>query len=287
MKIAMDCLSCSVAHMLSQCRMSKADEIQTAKAMDRVLEIVSDYRNIPSPPLVAERIREAVTAITGNFDPYKEIKERDMATARNLMPAMEKMIANAPDPLLSALKSCAIGNTLDSALIENPDLENTMAMELERHFLTPAYDEFVSDLQVAGSLLLIGDNTGESILDTLLLKHLPRGIKKYYAVRSVPVINDVTYQDAVDSGIDRYAQIIESGSRAPGTPVDRCSKEFRSLFNSCDVVFSKGQGNFETMNEEKRRIYFLLKAKCQVICREIGCELGTYVLTRTDPGSPR
>ena len=36
-----------------------------------------------------------------------------------------------------------------------------------------------------------------------------------YVVRDVPVINDVTMQDAIDSGLDTVAELISSGSSAP------------------------------------------------------------------------
>jgi len=37
-----------------------------------------------------------------------------------------------------------------------------------------------------------------------------------YVVRGVPVINDVTHEDAVQAGIDKVATIVSSGTSAPG-----------------------------------------------------------------------
>ncbi len=46
-------------------------------------------------------------------------------------------------------------------------------------------------------------------------------------------------------------------------------------YNNADLIIAKGQGNYETLSEEKRPIAFLLKVKCPVIARDIGQELGS------------
>jgi uncharacterized protein with ATP-grasp and redox domains len=43
------------------------------------------------------------------------------------------------------------------------------------------------------NILYIGDNAGESVFDKLLIKELKRPVK--YAVRSIPIINDVTIEE--------------------------------------------------------------------------------------------
>ena len=42
----------------------------------------------------------------------------------------------------------------------------------------------------------------------------------------------------------------------------------------------KGQGNYETLSDVDKNIFFLLKAKCPVIANHLGCEVGTVVLQR-------
>jgi uncharacterized protein with ATP-grasp and redox domains len=50
------------------------------------------------------------------------------------------------------------------------------------------------DLEQADSLLYIGDNCGEIVLDKLFLSLLDEPIK-YFVVRESPIINDVTFED--------------------------------------------------------------------------------------------
>jgi uncharacterized protein with ATP-grasp and redox domains len=42
------------------------------------------------------------------------------------------------------------------------------------------------------------------------------------------------------------------------------SDEFIDIYNKSDIIISKGQGNYETLLEEKGG-FFLLKAKCPII----------------------
>ena len=50
-----------------------------------------------------------------------------------------------------------------------------------------------------------------------------------YVVREIAVINDVTYEDAIQAGIDGVATIISSGTSAPGTVLETCNAEFGIL----------------------------------------------------------
>jgi len=44
------------------------------------------------------------------------------------------------------------------------------------------------------------------------------------------------------------------------------------------MVIAKGQGNYETLNEAEGNIYFLLKAKCLVLAKDIESNLGDNIL---------
>ena len=56
------------------------------------------------------------------------------------------------------------------------------------------------------------------------------------------------------------------------------TNEFRTCFNRAELIISKGQGNYETLSEEDKPIFFLLKAKCPVIAKDLGCKAGDIVL---------
>ena len=99
-----------------------------------------------------------------------------------------------------------------------------------------------------------------------------------YAVREKPIINDATTEDALFCGIDKVSRVISSGSDGPGTFLSLATNEFRTHFNRAKLIISKGQGNYETLSEKDRPIFFLLKAKCPVIAKDLGCKTGDIVL---------
>ena len=125
-------------------------------------------------------------------------------------------------------------------------------------------------------ILYLGDNCGETIFDRLLIEEMGKEI--IYAVRSVPIINDATIEDAKFCGLNKITKIISSGSDVAGTPLEICSQEFLSFFNRSSFIISKGQGNFETLSEEKKPIFFLLKAKCSIVAKELNCKIGDMIL---------
>ncbi|MGB5617365.1 MAG: ARMT1-like domain-containing protein [Desulfobacterales bacterium] len=103
-----------------------------------------------------------------------------------------------------------------------------------------------------------------------------------YVVRDIPVINDATYEDAVQAGIDKVATIISSGTSAPGTILKTCNAEFIKTYKNSKFIISKGQGNYEALSNECP-IFFLLKAKCRVIANDIGVNEGDIVLLSSMP----
>ena len=62
---------------------------------------------------------------------------------------------------------------------------------------------------------------------------------------------------------------------------DRFNHEFRRRFDQADVVIAKGQGNFETLSDVPKDVFFVLKAKCPVVAREVGCPVDSLVVRRS------
>lgn len=134
------------------------------------------------------------------------------------------------------------------------------------------------DIKNAKTILLLGDNAGESVFDKLLIEHLPTNAKVYYAAKDSPIINDATVDDAIEVGLDRVSNVISNGTNAPGTLLHKCSLEFLSIYNMVDVVIAKGQANFETLNQEKRNVYFLTQIKCVVIAKRYNYNVGDRII---------
>jgi len=138
-----------------------------------------------------------------------------------------------------------------------------------------------SEIEKAKSILYLGDNAGEIVFDMLFIEQLPEE-KICFVVRGKPVLNDVILQDALQVGLDKYVEVIDNGSGIPGTILEDCSDTFRKRFESADLVIAKGQGNFETLSQIDKNIFFLLKIKCPVIADLTGMKMDEMAIFRNN-----
>ncbi len=140
-------------------------------------------------------------------------------------------------------------------------------------------------MKKAEKIFIIGDNAGEIVFDKLLIEILLQkypGTKFIYAVRGGPAINDVIMEDAVETGLSALVEVVQ-GSVSPGVIMEETTPEFREVFQTADLIISKGQGNFEsldTVDTNGVELYFLLKAKCEVVAEMFNVPLGSLVLSR-------
>lgn len=278
MRIQTECLHCLLRQVTDALLMTDADEKTRHEIMQHELELLSDHTSYASPPHIAGPMHKCVREMSGCADPYYSIKEKDMATAAANISRIEEFIRGKEDKLLWSLKAAACGNTLDSAANPGGSLGKSIEAELETDFGICDLELLREQLKTAKRVLILADNSGETFFDALLIKALG-DVEVTYAVKACPAINDATYDIALRSGIAPYANIISSGSTAPGTILDEATDEFKAIFESADVIISKGQGNYESLDDAGRRIFYLFKVKCGVISKHFGVEMGKYVLS--------
>ncbi len=133
----------------------------------------------------------------------------------------------------------------------------------------------------ARDILYLGDNAGEVVFDRVLIERLPYD-EVTFVVKGSPVINDATMADAEAAGLTDLVEVITNGSDGPGTILKTCSPQFRERFGQADLIIAKGQGNYESLSEVDKSIFFVLKAKCPVIARDLDCTIGEMILRRNE-----
>ena len=276
MKTYLDCIPCFFNQALRAGRIATDDEGKIKRILDEIGMVLKDIPLESTPPETGRVIYEKVREITGNYDPYKEIKIESTHKALSLYHSVKQQIEQSEDSLLSAIRIAIAGNIIDFAVNRNFDIEREIHEVLEKDFAIYDYIKFKECLDKTDEILFIGDNAGESVFDRILIEELKKPV--IYVVRDEPVINDVTYDDALLAGIDTVATIVSSGTNAPGAILTTCSNEFRKIYNDAKCVISKGQGNYEGLSGEKKPIFFMLKAKCYVIANDIGVNEGDIVL---------
>lgn len=276
-----DCLPCFMKQTLSVLEMIDVDDITREKTLRSVLQQLSTIDLHLSPPAMARKIHRIIREICNNPDPFYNEKQRYQKLAIRLLPQIEQDVLLAEDPLRAAVQMAIAGNSIDHGVYH--DMTEAQALtSIEQGLQTPLQgnlEEFSAAIAGAQSILYLGDNSGEIVLDKLLLKQLPMK-KTTFVVRGGPILNDALWADAEQAGITELVHVIDNGDNTPGTLLEHCSAEFREMFRQADLIIAKGQGNYETLSDVPGNIFFLLKAKCPVIARHIGCELGSALLFR-------
>jgi uncharacterized protein with ATP-grasp and redox domains len=278
MKTYLDCIPCFFKQGLRAARISGLNDKEQKKILDGIAKVIPNIPLEASPPEIAMDIYKVIKEVSGVEDPFKEVKNRYIDFALNLYPHLKNLAANSKDPLLSSIRIAIAGNIIDFGVGDDFNIEETLKETMSDDFALLDYEEFKNSLLKAETVLYIGDNAGETIFDRVFIEEMNKDV--YYAVREEPIINDVTEEDAIYSGLGEVTKIISSGCSAPGTILSLCNKEFLKIFNDAGLVISKGQGNYETLSEVEREVYFLIKAKCPVIARDIGINEGDIVLKK-------
>ena len=282
MKTFFDCIPCIIRQTLDSVRLVTPDETVHQRVLREVLRAAAEADLHQTPPEMAQWIHRRIREHVDQSDPYRQIKDRFNRMALKLYATLQDWVEDSDNPMETAVRLVIAGNVIDLGV--NGQLSETEVRQSVMHALSAPLDanveEFSCAISDARQILYLADNAGEIVFDRLLIERIPAG-KVTVGVRGFPVINDATMTDAEDAGITELAEVIENGSDAPGTILSECSQAFVERFNHADLIIAKGQGNYETLSEVDKDIYFLLKAKCPVIARDIGCPIDSLVLRRS------
>jgi len=276
MKTYLDCIPCFFRQGLTGARLFTKDKEKQRKILEEIAKEIPSISLDNTPPQMGRKIHLIIKKTTNSPDPYKKIKEKYNKIALKLYPRLKNEVKKAKDPLLTAIRVAIIGNVIDFGAPFHLNLEQEIKTILNQEFSIFDYAKFKKALSKTEEILYLGDNSSEVAFDKILIEQLNR--KVTYAVRERPIINDATLEDALFFGMDKIAKVLSSGCDAPGTILSLCSKEFITYYNSSELIISKGQGNYESLSGENSPLFFLLKAKCPIIARDLGCREGDIVL---------
>ena len=204
----------------------------------------------------------------GSRPSYKKEKQ----TYNDLLLSMEndlrERINASDDPLRTAFIYSRIGNYIDFGAMNNVDKDTFLSLfddasmpETDK----PVYNEFLARCAAGKRFLLIADNCGEIVLDKLFLeqlrKHFPQ-LDMTVMVRGGEALNDVTYEDAEYVHIGQTARIVSNGAAISGTVYELLSPEAKEVLNGSDIIFAKGQGNYESLSGQGFHIFYSFLCKC-------------------------
>ncbi len=281
MSLYPDCIPCILNQCLYAARIAKInDEKIQMEIMKQVIKELNNIDNIESAPELSGIIQNIVKAYSGIDDPYEEIKEINLKRALKFIPYLKTYINSSDNKLEKAVRAAISGNIID--LGANPDfnLEDEVNRISSNNILLDDYPSFKEEVNKAEYILYIGDNAEEAVFDKLLIEQMqPKRI--IFAVRDNHILNDVTVDFAKKIGLDKITEVISSGSKIAGTNMKETNKVFNEYFFNAPVVIAKGQGNYETLENCGREIFYMFKVKCEMIAIRTGYKIGTSVLLKS------
>lgn len=268
---------------LEAVKMSTDDEMVREKALREVMAYLLNAKWTNTLPELGTNVHRIVKKVTNNVDPYKQLKEKYNKIAQKLYPELKLIVENSGDSLLTAVKLAVAGNAIDFGPKTDINLESEVQNVLKGELAINDIDQLRQSFLKSKSLLYLADNAGETFFDRILIEILlKQNVKVTYAVKDAPILNDATFQDAEIAGISQMVKVMSIGTDCTGILFKECSDDFLSEFERADLIISKGQGNYESLNDvEGKEIFFLLKIKCPIIADDAVVETSSLILKRT------
>ncbi len=275
MKVFPECIPCLIRQGLNAAEKLNLPEEKLFQVAQKGLKYLAQFREFQfSPAYYAYHIQKEVKRLTGEEDPFREIKRISNQKALEILNNLNLEEVLKGDPLRSALKLSAIGNILDFAILSEEEAFGKVLQLLEKDFTVDHYGSFKKDLENSQRVLILGDNAGEIVFDKILVKVLKElGKEVVFAVKGKPILNDATLEDAKEVSMTELCKVIDNGNDRVGTDLSVASEEFLREWKKADIVISKGQANFESLSSVRdKTIYFLLTAKCNPVARTVGAK---------------
>ncbi len=281
MNIQAECKVCLLNQTLRVIKNLNIDENISRKIVNEISLRVANLSYDKSPPFHAIEIYEAISNILQTNDIYTDEKTKAIKKAQSLVPFLQELIKNSNNKLLTSIKIAVAGNVIDLATMESFDLDKEIKTIFDTNFAIDDFENLAKDLKNAKEITILADNAGENIFDKIFIETLISlypNLKINYATRTKPIINDITYDEAKESGVDNICNLVDSGVPSAGFIYELASQNFREIFDESDFIIAKGMGNFETMiDTQEKKTYFLFKVKCNVVSKLIDKKIGSII----------
>jgi damage-control phosphatase, subfamily I len=290
MKLTPACYHCLQRLIGQAAHLATGDELLRQRAVDeatKILEREFSYDRLSIA--IAAGIHRIVKEVTGNPDPYRAMKDREMALAGELYPELSSRVPAARsgprgsrgkpsvDGVRESLELAAAANAIDffrELDCIREDIRRPVSFAIDDS------EQLLTKLSKADKVLYLADNAGEIYFDLPLIKRMEEFARVTYVVKPEPVQDDLTVEDVREAGLEgEFGKVMSTGVASPGVVFALASADLRREFESADLIFAKGMGHYEALSELPRegRIFYCLRAKCQPVADSLGVLLNSYV----------
>jgi len=286
-KLSPECIPCILEVRRRELEMLEVDEAEASRVMIEVTkymsELLSEGVNVTK---LASQVYRKLKELTLE-DPYFYVRERVLSK----FPEIRDLALKAIEELkgykrfCEAVKLSLLGNSFDYGVAEfsPPSLEliselmGSVRVEKDQ---TPQLYEAVK----ASKVVFLLDNVEELPFDYVLLSELKRlGCRVTAIAKSGTFQNDATIVDARQVGLQELVdRLIESGTDGSSVFMEEVSEETKRELATSNVVIAKGMAHYEYLSETplRSKTFFLLRAKCRVVAKELGVSVGGYVVIK-------
>lgn len=282
-RLKSDCLQCLMGRHLSKFP-EDTPEDKRVEYMQKLFRIFANAEKTISAPVLTREINHLQAEMFGTENEYAEIKRHFNEIMMGYENKVREKISSSDNPLKLACQYAMVGNYIDFGAMKNVDEKYLDELLDHAHLTNVDMNEFshmVRDLETGSKMVLITDNCGEVVMDKLLIETIQKLYPKIditVIVRGAEVLNDATMADALQVGLTDLVNVIGNGTEIAGTFFEELSSEAMDTINHADLILAKGQGNFETMRNCKRNVYYLFLCKCDMFAKDFGVEKFTGML---------
>ena len=275
MKTTYLCARCGLDQAERALSMADVDWETKKDIMQEVLELYTRDFEGAVPAHIGTTLHRHIKKRLG-LDPFEDWKKESIRVSSEIIGRIGPQIKTLKD----AIKFSIIGNYIDFTTVKNEGDQEGLSKMLDEPLVIDDYYKLESLLERTNRILYLTDNCGEHLFDLVVVKLLSRmGKEVTVAAKDEFILNDATVQDLRDAGFEKYSKVIGMGSDCVGTNLDEVSKEFADAFERADFVIAKGMGHYECLEDLKnKKIFFMLKAKCEPVARSLEVKKGSNVL---------
>jgi len=278
LKAELECAVCLLERGRREILKATKDQVLRARAMKRILRIVSNKFGPEAVPAYIGTLRDrAIKQLTGS-DPYKGERHQSNQIALKLLPRAESIIERSKTGYERFKRACMIaiaGNIIEFDVLGHDfNFEELDKIVFEMRLAIDHTRQIYELTKKAKQILFLLDNAGEIAFDTLLVKELQNlGSKVTVAVKDAPILNDATMNDAKEVGMHRIAnELMTIGTDSIGLIIKDTSQQFRKKLSQADLLIAKGMAHYETITELKLKmpVAYLFRAKCYPVAHSVG-----------------
>ena len=284
MAVSSFCIGCILRRQEERIRELPFSEEKKEQFMKELCGLIANAPVDATSPVIVADIRVLFKKYFDIVDSYEDEKKHFNKLMSDSEDVLSQMIESADEPLKEALRLSRIGNYIDFGAMN--EVSDKKLAELFAETENDVVDEkewtaLKEDLAKAHTLTYLTDNCGEIVLDKLFIckiKESYPALDITVVVRGGNVLNDATMEDAQSVELTDIVKVIGNGSSIAGNSLGYISEEAEKLIRNADVVISKGQGNFESLNGCGLNIYYLFLCKCDWFVRKFQMKRLTGIL---------